>query len=173
MAPGSTTANDSNGSPAPVTLATNSSSDQTIDFGFISPTGSIGNFVWNDLNNNGIQNSGEPGISGVSETLTGPGGWRTTTTDANGLYQFTGPAAGSYTVKVATPSGYSPATSMAPGSTTANDSNGFFFNDTATTEIYSLSLHDALPICPTGSIGNFVWNDLNNNGIQNSGEPGI
>src|SRR3712207_9556886 len=25
----------------------------------------------------------------------------------------------------------------------------FFFNDTATTEIYTLSLHDALPICPT------------------------
>src|SRR2546427_9368271 len=26
----------------------------------------------------------------------------------------------------------------------------FFFNDTATTEIYTLSLHDALPICPLG-----------------------
>src|SRR2546422_1513345 len=26
----------------------------------------------------------------------------------------------------------------------------FFFNDTATTEIYTLSLHDALPICPGG-----------------------
>src|ERR1051325_12217210 len=26
----------------------------------------------------------------------------------------------------------------------------FFFNDTATTEIYTLSLHDALPICGTG-----------------------
>src|SRR3712207_9035941 len=25
----------------------------------------------------------------------------------------------------------------------------FFFNDTATTEIYTLSLHDALPICST------------------------
>src|SRR2546430_8843957 len=25
----------------------------------------------------------------------------------------------------------------------------FFFNDTATTEIYTLSLHDALPICKT------------------------
>src|SRR3712207_8281154 len=25
----------------------------------------------------------------------------------------------------------------------------FFFNDTATTEIYTLSLHDALPICAT------------------------
>src|SRR6266511_3586169 len=27
----------------------------------------------------------------------------------------------------------------------------FFFNDTATTEIYTLSLHDALPICSTTS----------------------
>src|SRR2546426_1948548 len=26
----------------------------------------------------------------------------------------------------------------------------FFFNDTATTEIYTLSLHDALPICADG-----------------------
>src|SRR6266850_3944473 len=26
----------------------------------------------------------------------------------------------------------------------------FFFNDTATTEIYTLSLHDALPICRPG-----------------------
>src|SRR2546423_10978418 len=29
----------------------------------------------------------------------------------------------------------------------------FFFNDTATTEIYTLSLHDALPICVSGSSG--------------------
>src|SRR5258708_40005936 len=28
-------------------------------------------------------------------------------------------------------------------------SSFFFFNDTATTEIYTLSLHDALPICAT------------------------
>src|SRR5436309_3786401 len=29
----------------------------------------------------------------------------------------------------------------------------FFFNDTATTEIYTLSLHDALPIClPRGKV---------------------
>src|SRR3712207_9524347 len=27
----------------------------------------------------------------------------------------------------------------------------FFFNDTATTEIYTLSLHDALPICVEGA----------------------
>src|SRR5436189_4076127 len=28
--------------------------------------------------------------------------------------------------------------------------SSFFFNDTATTEIYTLSLHDALPIWPPG-----------------------
>src|SRR2546430_12769260 len=28
----------------------------------------------------------------------------------------------------------------------------FFFNDTATTEIYTLSLHDALPICEAATI---------------------
>src|SRR2546425_12053764 len=30
----------------------------------------------------------------------------------------------------------------------------FFFNDTATTEIYTLSLHDALPISPKGKMEN-------------------
>src|ERR1051326_9614239 len=29
----------------------------------------------------------------------------------------------------------------------------FFFNDTATTEIYTLSLHDALPICGDAGMG--------------------
>src|SRR5438874_11733405 len=37
----------------------------------------------------------------------------------------------------------------------------FFFNDTATTEIYTLSLHDALPIFPdrrkTGSWAHPIW----------------
>src|SRR5688572_31061860 len=37
----------------------------------------------------------------------------------------------------------------------------FFFNDTATTEIYTLSLHDALPICDdTG------WRTIEVDGIQ-------
>src|SRR5260221_1793125 len=41
----------------------------------------------------------------------------------------------------------------------------FFFNDTATTEIYTLSLHDALPIClDWGGVESFFysdsWNDV-------------
>src|SRR3712207_5579622 len=39
----------------------------------------------------------------------------------------------------------------------------FFFNDTATTEIYTLSLHDALPICPISvAATNHVVYALNN-----------
>src|SRR2546426_9310108 len=33
----------------------------------------------------------------------------------------------------------------------------FFFNDTATTEIYTLSLHDALPICAR-TLSKSCWN---------------
>src|SRR3989337_1097087 len=33
----------------------------------------------------------------------------------------------------------------------------FFFNDTATTEIYTLSLHDALPICLNSSHGSISY----------------
>src|SRR3989304_10171018 len=33
----------------------------------------------------------------------------------------------------------------------------FFFNDTATTEIYTLSLHDALPICGRKRRGWVQW----------------
>src|SRR6266540_7272225 len=33
----------------------------------------------------------------------------------------------------------------------------FFFNDTATTEIYTLSLHDALPISAVGTPGRSPW----------------
>src|SRR5256885_8510571 len=33
----------------------------------------------------------------------------------------------------------------------------FFFNDTATTEIYTLSLHDALPICPCPPTSCTTW----------------
>src|SRR2546430_9905538 len=32
----------------------------------------------------------------------------------------------------------------------------FFFNDTATTEIYTLSLHDALPICRRRVVGDLA-----------------
>src|SRR3989475_11584491 len=40
----------------------------------------------------------------------------------------------------------------------------FFFNDTATTEIYTLSLHDALPICMIGQAGKLLARGLSDQG---------
>src|SRR5256885_11950112 len=39
----------------------------------------------------------------------------------------------------------------------------FFFNDTATTEIYTLSLHDALPIFLGGGVSSRLWRDVREN----------
>ena len=48
----------------------------------------IGNRVWRDLNGNGVQDPGEPGIAGVEVSLQGPTTTLTTTTSADGLYYF-------------------------------------------------------------------------------------
>src|SRR5258708_16354014 len=40
----------------------------------------------------------------------------------------------------------------------------FFFNDTATTEIYTLSLHDALPICCGCTPMRWSWRNRFRNG---------
>jgi len=113
---------DSNGSPASVTLATDASVDQTIDFGFTNGTGEIGDFVWFDVNGNGVQDGGEGGIAGVLVTLSGAASGPTTT-NANGYYSFGGLSAGSYTVTVATPAGYNASPSNQGGDPT-KDSNG-------------------------------------------------
>ncbi|MBL8349135.1 MAG: PEP-CTERM sorting domain-containing protein [Burkholderiaceae bacterium] len=47
----------------------------------------IGDLVWEDLNRNGLQDAGEPGIAGVLVRISGGFGcWKSTTTDANGRY---------------------------------------------------------------------------------------
>ena len=179
-APGTDSTNDSNGSPALVTLALNNSSDQTIDFGYETPcTGSIGNFLWHDTNRNGIQDPGEPGIDGVTVKLKDSDGNQiaVTTTGPNGFYQFTGLCAGSYTVEVDSstlPANFTPTTPNAPGSTTANDSStspvGVVLpTDTSTDDTVDLGFQSPCK----GVIGNRIWLDLNGNGIQDAGEPGI
>jgi len=83
-----------------------------------SSTGVIGDFVFNDLNANGLQEAGEPGLSNVKVSITGPNNYSaSTTTGTNGLYQFTGLAAGKYTVSFATPTGYN----SSPAKVAGND----------------------------------------------------
>jgi hypothetical protein len=97
-------------------------SNLTIDFGFTAPacTGVIGNRVWHDANNNGIQDAGEGNYAGAVVTLT-PGG--SLGTDANGLYSFTGLCGGTYQVCVATPPNSNPSPAN-QGSNDEIDSDG-------------------------------------------------
>lgn len=73
-------------------------------------TGFIGDRVWSDLNCDGIQDEGEPGIVGVVITLRSgscPGGdiVATTTTGDGGYYEFTGVGFGDYCVLAKLPEG--------------------------------------------------------------------
>ena len=86
---------------------------QGVDFGLVAPA-SIGDRVWDDKNANG-SDEGEPGIGGVTVILTDANGAEVarTTTDANGIYRFTGLIPGTYTVSIEVPDGYTAATTSA------------------------------------------------------------
>ncbi len=127
-------------------------------------TGSIGDTVFEDTNGNGVQDADEPGISGVTVTLTdADGNTMTVTTDENGNYLFDDLPAGDYTVEVgAGPDGSTLTTSgsydVSLGEGEDNLDNDFGFQP-ATPE--------------TGSIGDTVFEDTNGNGVQDADEPGI
>ena len=75
------------------------------------PLGEITGSVFIDLNNNGVQESGEAGIDGVEVTLTGMDVFGnavdvTVLTDATGQYTFTGLNAGFYTLSQTQPEGF-------------------------------------------------------------------
>lgn len=96
-------------------------SDLTIDFGYRPVcTGSIGDRIWNDVNQNGVQDVGETGLANVSVQL---GNNSSVLTDANGFYQFSGLCEGTYTVRVTVPQGFA-LSPTAQGTDSAIDSNG-------------------------------------------------
>jgi len=161
-----------------VVLSSDNSSNRAADFGFVKPpqacSGKIGDFVWDDLNKNGAQDGSEPGLANVQVTLSN--GIKTVT-NASGYYQFTNLCAGDYIVSVSIPSGYMP-TAVASGANTAKDSKGSPVKVTLNNNNSSVQNIDfgfykiVAPVC-TGTIGNFIWNDVSRNGIQNYGEKGI
>ena len=96
------------------------------------PLGSIGDFVWNDQNKNGKQDSNEPGVNGITVRLlqeTTPGNYTvvsTTVTSGNGGYLFPNLSAGTYVVefdKTTLPPNYVFTTPTASGVPTSLDSD--------------------------------------------------
>ena len=73
---------------------------EDIDAGVFFP-GKLGDFVWLDENENGIQDSGEQGLENVEVNLLMPNGMvvQTTQTDEDGVYCFTGLKQGLYRIE--------------------------------------------------------------------------
>lgn len=170
------------------------------DFGYVG-AGTIGNLVWNDVNADGDQDAGELGFEGVTLDLyydangngrIDPGDIKigTTTTDANGGYLFSGLPVddgggnAQYVVVVTDTAGvltgYWHSLGANPNDTT----------DTAGAEAAATSHNDpvAVTLTPTvpnnrnadfgyylepGAVGNYVWYDTNEDGVQDVGEVGI
>jgi len=151
-----------------------------IDAGFFLPDASLGDFVWNDLNANGIQDAGEPGISGVTVSLRSAGGVVTTAvTDADGAFSFLALPPGDYAMQFDVGGTFLVPTVFQQGPNPALDSDVRRVGAVLTTDFVTLTgvesnlTIDAGFYRPNGELGDFVWNDLNGNGIQDLGEPGI
>ena len=134
-------------------------------------TGSIGDFVWDDVNGDKIQDSGEPGIPGVRVYVDSnsngqfDSGEPNAITDSTGHYRIYGFSAGTYLVRYDTttiPAGFIP--------TTLDNKTVIL----ASGEQYNLADFGLRPPSPTPStIGDTLWLDTNQNGIVDNGESGI
>jgi hypothetical protein len=154
-----------------------------VDAGLYVPA-SIGDFVWEDTNGNGLQDVGEPGILEVEVTLTGTDGTgapvslATTTTDEDGAYLFENLVPGSYTVRFIAPNDYVFTAQDADGQGITGTVNSDADPDTGAAGPLVLISGAVATFVDAGlyvpaSIGNFVWEDLDGNGLQDEGEPGI
>ncbi len=141
----------------------------------ILPAGTIGDFVWRDINTNGVQDGGaEAGISGVDVILWPPAGVDvgngagnpvTNVTDADGYYLFEGiPADGSYTVVVDV--------ATLDSSTPTYDADGGLDNQTVVVMDYDAtdgsdtSLSNDFGYTVLSAIDGTVWHDVNMNGAS-------
>ncbi len=155
----------------------------------------IGNFVWDDLDRDGRQDAGEPGLAGITVQL-----WNSnktalidsTVTNASGIYTVIAPLPGNYRVRVLLPNSldtFSPMNQAGGDDLLDSDINvsgvNFGFTDVfnIASNVISMTLIDAGIIryftpTPTRTptpinIGNFVWDDLDRDGRQDAGEPGL
>lgn len=154
----------------------------------------IGNFAWDDLDKDGLQDAGEPGLEGVTVQL-----WNSTrtqlisqwTTGPTGIYQVTAPRPGDYYLRAVLPGALDHFSPKHQGNDELKDSDinpsgallGFSDLITLPPNLISTTQYDVgiivfrttTPTPPPNPInlGNLVWNDQNQNGIQDTGEGGV
>ena len=143
-----------------------------VDAGFILAL-TIGNFVWEDLNGDGIQQLEEPGIEGVSVMLTNSSNTIITTkTDADGHYSFAGLSAGEYLVEFPELDNL---VATVPDIADADNDSDYLPNSPIFLSFSEGGIIDSIDAgyFHPSSVGDFVWEDLNSDGLQDEAEPGI
>jgi len=143
-----------------------------------SVANSVGDRVWFDADNDGIQDAGETnGLSGVTVRIYSAASnlLATTVSATNGAYSFSNLPTGTYFLEFVTPSNYLNA-AQDQGGNDALDSD--ISTGNGRTANFTLSggtndtTRDAGYAQPPSTIGDYVWFDANTNGLQ-AGESGV
>ncbi len=139
-------------------------------------TASLGDFVWVDLNGNGCQDAGEPGLPNVTVTLFRGNGTQVaqTTTGADGKYLFSNLTPGSYYVTFGQPSGFTFTSTKTCGND-ATDSDAAANGQTAPVTLADGENNRNVDagVVQGACIKGFVYVDSNDNGIKEGTEAGI
>ncbi len=169
-----------------ITTIVANENDLTWDLGLYN-LASLGDYVWLDKDADGCQEAGETGIQGVVVRLYKDGDANgvpdgaqlaQTTTNATGYYIFNNLIQGTYLVKFDKPSSlYKP----------SPKNNNSACDDTADSDgdaIFGYS--DPIPLgdnehdptidqgyYQTAKVGDYVWYDIDGDGIQDANEPGV
>ncbi|MBN2415136.1 choice-of-anchor D domain-containing protein [bacterium] len=140
-------------------------------------SGSIGDYVWLDFDNDGIQDSGEYGKAGVTVTLYRSTGTQvaSTTSAADGSYSFSSVAPEQYYVIFSSlPANFSFASADQGGNDALDSDANVSTGQTASFICDAFESENGWDAgLVTTGVGDFVWNDLNQNGLQDAGEPGL
>jgi len=153
--------------------------DDHIDAGLME-LACIGNFVWHDLDGNGIQDPGEPGLENVVVRLYDSNGTivSVTSTDSNGYYVFDYLYPGDYYLEFAPLSQYPLSTDPNRGGDTELDSDIDNSNGPNTTNYTTLIPGECDHSWDAGfyncvPIGELVWYDVDMDNVWDDNENGI
>jgi len=137
----------------------------------------LGDFVWHDLDGDGIQDNNEPGIEGLFVRLYNSLGFLVdvAVTDASGFYLFEEVFPGNYFIGVDLVDDYiSTLPNQGSNDNIDNDLNDE--NGEGTTSVFNLGDDDLtidLGLVQCAQIGELVWFDYNENDIEDITENGI
>ncbi len=135
----------------------------------------VGGTVWDDLNGDGLIDSGEVMLPNIEVNLLDEGGniVMATTSASDGSYFFSSVLPSTYSIKVASGIDYtfSPVVNggnqMIQSGSEEGISNPITLNGGEERDNMHAGLYKPI------TIGNKVWNDINGNGIQELGEQGV